>query len=149
MSIPRPSAPIAALALLLAASPQARAIDLGDFIGAGCLYSRRPELGYLKPLIRASALQDVRYREDMRIGEDYNLILRLLIGGARMRLIPQALYRYRKHGASISAVLKPEHVRQMIDGDLGVSAEIARQSGRVRRSVLEIMITVNSSLPVK
>ncbi|NLG58614.1 MAG: porin [Gammaproteobacteria bacterium] len=33
MSIPRPSAPIAALAVLLAASPQARAIDLGEVGG--------------------------------------------------------------------------------------------------------------------
>jgi succinoglycan biosynthesis protein ExoO len=116
-----------------AAYAQPRWIDLGDFIAAGRLYSRRPELGYLKPLFRASALQGVRYREDLRIGEDYNLLLRLLLGGARMRLEPQALYRYRKHDASTSSVLKPEHVRQMIDGDLGVAEAMAGQPARIRR----------------
>ncbi|MDB5447821.1 MAG: glycosyltransferase, partial [Phenylobacterium sp.] len=110
-----------------------RWIDLGDFIGAGCLYSRRPELGYLKPLVRARALDGVGYREEMRIGEDYNLLLRLLIGRARMRLEPRALYRYRKHGGSTSHTLKPEHVQQMIDGDLGCADDIARQPPRVRR----------------
>ncbi|MDB5445777.1 MAG: glycosyltransferase, partial [Phenylobacterium sp.] len=110
-----------------------RWIDLGDFIGAGCLYSRRPELGYLKPLVRARALDGVGYREEMRIGEDYNLLLRLLIGGARMRLEPRALYRYRKHGGSTSHTLKPEHVQQMIDGDLGCADHIARQPPRVQR----------------
>jgi succinoglycan biosynthesis protein ExoO len=69
----------------------------------------------------------------MRIGEDYNLLLRLLLAGARMRLDPRPFYRYRKHGASISHRLRPEHVRQMMAGDLASAADIERQSPRVRR----------------
>ena len=123
-----------------------RWIDLGDFIGAGCLYSRRPQLGYLKPLIRASALDGLRYREEMRIGEDYNLLLRLLISGARLRLEPRALYRYRKHGGSISHALKPEHVQQMIDGDLSCAEDIARQPPRVRRLQRERLRSLQCAL---
>ncbi len=64
------------------------------------LLGRRPALGYLKPVFRRAL--GARYDETLRIGEDSDLILRLLIGGARMRVYPQLTYFYRKHAASIS-----------------------------------------------
>jgi succinoglycan biosynthesis protein ExoO len=79
----------------------ARWITLADYIEAGVMYGPGPDLGFLKPLIRAEALAGVRYAEDLRIGEDYDLVVRLLAAGARLRLEPRALYRYRKHAASI------------------------------------------------
>jgi succinoglycan biosynthesis protein ExoO len=57
-------------------------------------------LGYLKPVFRRALA--ARYDESLRIGEDSELVLRLLIGGARMRLYPELGYFYRKHAASIS-----------------------------------------------
>jgi len=51
-----------------------------------------------------------------------------------MRLEPAALYRYRKHGASISHALKPEHIQQMIAGDLGEAEAVTRHPLRVRRA---------------
>jgi succinoglycan biosynthesis protein ExoO len=110
-----------------------RWLELADLVGSARLYARGPDLGYLKPLIRASALRGLRYRTDVRIGEDYDLLLRLLLGGARLRLEPQALYRYRKHGASSSHRLTPEHVRRMIAADLACADAFARQPPRVRR----------------
>lgn len=122
-----------------------RWISLADYIDSGRMYARRPGLGYLKPLFRAEALGDQRYREDMRIGEDYDLVVRLLAGGARMRLEPAALYRYRRHGASISAVLRRGHIEQMIaaDSDLDLEspprpcARKARRAQARRRRSLE------------
>ena len=38
-------------------------------------------LGYLKPMIKASALGSLRYDETLRIGEDYDLLLRVLLSG--------------------------------------------------------------------
>lgn len=91
-----------------------RWISLADYIDAGVMYGPGPDLGFLKPLIRAETLAGVRYAEDLRIGEDYDLVVRLLAAGARLRLEPRPLYRYRKHGASISHRLSPERLRDML-----------------------------------
>ncbi|WP_206992568.1 glycosyltransferase family 2 protein [Hyphomonas sp. KY3] len=75
-----------------------------EYIKANMLYGRGSKLGYAKPLIRRSALEanSLRYNETMRIGEDYDLIVRLLSTGARMMSVPDVMYFYRKHGNSIS-----------------------------------------------
>ncbi len=74
---------------------------------------RENRLGYLKPLIRRDALGDVRYRTDMRVGEDFDLLLRLTIAGHDMRLLPDALYHYRRREGSTSHRLKPEDAARM------------------------------------
>jgi succinoglycan biosynthesis protein ExoO len=53
-------------------------------------------------LIRARLLAGIRYDESLCIGEDYNLILRLLLAGARYRVYPLLYYFYRRHPSSIS-----------------------------------------------
>lgn len=110
-----------------------RTITLADYIEAGRMYSKAPGLGYLKPLFRAELLADMRYREDLRIGEDYDLVLRLLAKGAVMRYQPDTLYRYRKHGASISHVMRREHIEQMLAADAALDAELAKDAA-VRRA---------------
>lgn len=72
-------------------------------LGANFLHPR-PSLGYLKPMIRRSRLIEhaIRYDEDLPIGEDYDLILRLLQAKARLAIHPLPLYFYRKHGQSSS-----------------------------------------------
>ncbi len=59
-------------------------------------------VGYLKPLIRSIFLQDARYRTDLPIGEDFDLLLRLTLAGARTLILPKPWYFYRRHGASTS-----------------------------------------------
>jgi succinoglycan biosynthesis protein ExoO len=59
-----------------------------------------PSLGYLKPVFKRTL--GAAYDEALRIGEDSDLILRLLMGGARMRVYPELGYFYRKHAGSIS-----------------------------------------------
>lgn len=119
---------------------QPRWISLADYIDSARMYARRPGLGYLKPVFRADALGELRYREDLRIGEDYDLVVRLLAQGSRMRLEPAAYYRYRRHGELISAVLAPGHIQQMIaaDADLGfetkpLACEPSARRAQVRR----------------
>lgn len=111
-----------------------RWITLADYIEAGRMYSKQPGLGYLKPLFTAEALKGERYREDLRIGEDYDLVLRLLAKGARMRFLPDPLYRYRKHGASISHVMRREHIEQMLAADAALEIELRKQCDEVRRA---------------
>jgi succinoglycan biosynthesis protein ExoO len=119
--------------LPLSAQAAGRWITTADYIAASRLYARAPGLGYLKPLFRAEALGSLRYREDLRIGEDYDLVLRLLLQGARLRLEPEALYRYRKHGGSISHLLRSEHIEQMLAADRDLAEQLARQGPEVRR----------------
>lgn len=73
-----------------------------------------PAFGYLKPVIRRAALGSRRYDPALRIGEDYDLVLRLLIEGARFLLLPDPLYAYRRHAGSISHRLSVGTVEAML-----------------------------------
>ncbi len=75
-------------------------IDAAAYERSNRLLGPGPALGYLKPVFRRTL--DARYDETLRIGEDSELVLRLLIGGAKFRLYPELGYFYRKHYASIS-----------------------------------------------
>jgi succinoglycan biosynthesis protein ExoO len=59
-------------------------------------------VGYLKPMIRREALGPLRYREFMTVGEDLDLLLRVLMSGARAAVLPRPWYLYRRHRASVS-----------------------------------------------
>jgi succinoglycan biosynthesis protein ExoO len=111
-----------------------RWIGLADYIASSCMYAKAPGLGYLKPMFRAELLQAERYREDLRIGEDYDLVLRLLAKGASMRFVPEALYRYRKHGGSISHALRREHIQQMLAADASLDMSLSEPGKAVREA---------------
>ncbi|WP_172293666.1 glycosyltransferase [Pseudoruegeria sp. HB172150] len=73
-----------------------------------------PVLGYLKPVIRREALAGMFYRESLRIGEDFDLLLRIALSGAKMFAVPEPTYLYRRHASSISYRLAPMDVEAMI-----------------------------------
>lgn len=54
----------------------------------------RKELGFLKPLMRRALLDAhaIRYREEMRLGEDFELYARAIALGARLLLVPAQGY---------------------------------------------------------
>jgi succinoglycan biosynthesis protein ExoO len=72
-----------------------------------------PALGYLKPLIRRSVIGGLRYDTSLRIAEDYDFYLRLLLEGAQFSVLADPMYLYRRHGASISHRLSVEAVQAM------------------------------------
>lgn len=72
-------------------------------------------LGYLKPVIRRQALRDLRYRESLRIGEDFDLLLRIVASGAVLTVLPDVLYLYRRHEASVSHRLGAREAQAMLD----------------------------------
>jgi succinoglycan biosynthesis protein ExoO len=110
-----------------------RWITLADYVAASRLYARAPSLGYLKPLFRADSLGRLRYRESLRVGEDYDLVVRLLLAGAAMRLEPLPMYQYRKHANSISHTLSREHIVAMMAADAGLQREFAKHDLAVQR----------------
>ncbi len=80
-----------------------RWVDIVDYVEANLFYVRGPALGYLKPLFKASALTGYRYDETLIIGEDYDLVARLLCADKKkLRVYPAPWYFYRKHKASLS-----------------------------------------------
>ncbi|WP_109464266.1 glycosyltransferase family 2 protein [Albibacillus kandeliae] len=89
--------------------------DLGAFLDAGRPGSEMPPLGYLKPLMRRACIGDLRYDESLKNSEDYDFYLRLMLNGARLFLLPDPMYLYRRHSASISFRLSARDLRAMID----------------------------------
>ena len=65
---------------------------------------QRRSLGFLKPLMRRSFLEEsrLRYDEELRFAEDFNLYARALFCGARFLLFPESYYVYRQTPCSAS-----------------------------------------------
>lgn len=92
-------------------------------------------LGYLKPMVRADALADLRYRTDLRIGEDFDLLLRLSLAGHELTLIPQPLYYYRRRAGSASHRLKSEEAGAMIEAMCDLPLQSPAQSVAVKARI--------------
>jgi succinoglycan biosynthesis protein ExoO len=91
------------------------AITPAVFVRSNIENAGAASLGYLKPMIRRARLGDLRYDETLRIGEDYDFLLRFLLTGARFCVLPEPLYSYRRHASSISHRLSEATVMAMID----------------------------------
>jgi succinoglycan biosynthesis protein ExoU len=61
----------------------------------------RGEIGFLKPVMRRAflAAHGLRYREELRLGEDYDLYVRALLKGARYKIV---------HGCGYGAIVRPD-----------------------------------------
>ncbi|MEP0566355.1 MAG: glycosyltransferase [Paracoccaceae bacterium] len=107
-----------------------------SFLDAATLLSQKFSnaencFGYLKPIIRRNALENIRYRSDLRIGEDFDLLLRLALAGNAITLVPDALYYYRRREGSISHRLSPKDVESMINA----LADIQMQAPQYERLI--------------
>jgi succinoglycan biosynthesis protein ExoO len=91
-----------------------RVIGLADFLASDNGASGLPPFGYLKPLIRRSFLGSLRYDPTLRVGEDFDLYARLLSVGAQFIVIPDAMYLYRRHAASLSHRLSVEVIEPLL-----------------------------------
>lgn len=83
--------------------PALEQLSAEALIKSGMAGGRR-SLGYLKPLLRRGFLErfHLRYAEDLRFAEDFNLYVRALFCGARFLLFPESHYVYRQTPASAS-----------------------------------------------
>lgn len=88
-------------------APDVIDIDLACFVQANRSVPgrSRKEWGFLKPLIRRSFLErhGLRYDESLRLGEDYDLYVRMLQKGARFRVSTQVGYAARWRENSLSS----------------------------------------------
>lgn len=87
--------------------PQVIDIDLVGFVRANHSVrgKKRQEWGFLKPIIRRAFLesQNLRYNETMRLGEDYDLYVRMLQKKARFRVSTEIGYAARWRYNSLSS----------------------------------------------
>jgi succinoglycan biosynthesis protein ExoO len=102
-------------------------ISREQYLGRTIIHQRGADLGYLKPLLRLEALRGagIGYDEQLRIAEDDNLIVRLLLAGKRYWLEPEAGYAYRRHAASTSHRLSVASCEAMVAANAAVAAGAA------------------------
>lgn len=72
-------------------APEPHFLDLRAFIEGNIAKrgARRGEIGFLKPVMRRAFLErhGLRYSEQLRLGEDYDLYARALVKGARYKVV--------------------------------------------------------------
>lgn len=128
----------------LRAFAEPRWISAAAYARSNRILGGQPALGYLKPVFRRLGRNGApaRYDESLRIAEDSDLIQRLLIAGARMRIYPELGYFYRKHAASISHRLGASHIDAMAaalerwdaSGDAEFAQELKRSRAALKRA---------------
>lgn len=94
-------------------------VDLPQFIQENMFDKTGFTLGYTKPVMKRSFIEDVqlRYDPDIRIGEDYLFMVEALHHQGSCLVVPHADYLYTIRSNSISRRLKSEDVRDMLDAD--------------------------------
>lgn len=95
--------------------------------------------GYLKPLVRRTALGKLRYNENLRIDEDYDLYLRLLLAGGTFMVIPDALYLYRRHPKSTSHRASAESLDRMVQVQAAFLRDLPEQDSALARAIRQRM----------
>ncbi len=94
-------------------------LNLEDFISSNILFRATFNFGYMKPMFRRDFLdhEGLRFREDIRLGEDYVLLASALAAGGLCVIEPRPGYVYTIREGSISRVLERHHVEAMMRAD--------------------------------
>ncbi|ACP23279.1 succinoglycan biosynthesis protein ExoU (plasmid) [Sinorhizobium fredii NGR234] len=108
-------------------APSPRLLDLVGFVEGNISRRgvRRGEIGFLKPLMRRSFLDqfDLRYNETLRLGEDFDLYARALARGARYKIIHSCGYAAVVRGDSLSGSHRTIDLRRLYEADRAILAE--------------------------
>jgi succinoglycan biosynthesis protein ExoU len=121
LQVPEDATDKVTLGMFCNASLGPRPINLTQFV-LGNITRRdapRRELGFLKPLMRRSFLNQhaLRYDETLRLGEDYALYARALAAGGRFLLLPVAGYVSVVRANSLSSRHSKYDLEHLRDSD--------------------------------
>ena len=96
-------------------------VNFSDFVLSNVTQKNREraELGFIKPLIRRSFLENnhIIYRENMRLGEDFELYARSLALGAKMVILPAQGYVSVVRESSLSSTHSEYDLLQLRECD--------------------------------
>lgn len=112
-------------------------VDAASFVEAALGRSDRPDLGYTKVVIRRAALGSLRYDPGLRVGEDYDLCLRLLLRGLRFVLVPLPTYLYRRHSVSLSHRLSVGALQSLIRAHRTALKDLPPDDARLARAMAQ------------
>jgi succinoglycan biosynthesis protein ExoO len=107
------------------------------YLEQSVMYGRKPNLGFLKPVIRRTAMEDagLGYDERLRIAEDDDLILHALSCGLRYWVLPRLTYFYRKHARSISHRSSVADLTAMVAAAEGIHRLFPQADRATRRAI--------------
>lgn len=104
-----------------------RNLSLSEFIRGNISKRgvRRGEIGFLKPLMRRTFLDThgLRYKEDLRLGEDYDLYARALTKGARYKIIHSCGYGAVVRGNSLSGSHRTIDLKRLYEADRAILSQ--------------------------
>ena len=130
---PEQAAGIAGLSAF-ATGGTAERMSFARFVAANISQPDRPrgELGFLKPVMRRAFLQrhGLAYDPAMRLGEDFDLYARMLLAGARFRLVAACGYVALERPDSLSAKHAAADLAALVAADERMLAGPMREEDR-------------------
>ncbi len=109
--------------------PRPRSLSFIEFVEGNISRrgSLRGEIGFLKPLMRRSFLDKtgIRYNDNLRLGEDYELYARALAGGARYKIIHSCGYAAVVRNDSLSGRHRTVDLRRLFEADQVIANEFS------------------------
>jgi len=112
----------------------AERMSFARFVAANISQPGRPrgELGFLKPVIRRAFLQShgLIYDERLRLGEDFDLYARMLLAGARFRLVAACGYLAIERADSLSAKHAAADLAALVGADDRMLAGVLKPAER-------------------
>jgi len=126
----------------------AEQLDLLAYLRRTGRWNRQHDPGFLKPVFRAELLRQLPYvyDEGLRISEDDDLVVRLLLAGACYRLLPYRGYRYRQHEGSITRHQSLDQLKAMVGAAERQLRLVEAQAPRCRRAALRRLHTRQRAL---
>jgi len=126
-----------------------RTISFAQFVRSNVTRNNRYrcELGFIKPIMRRRFLEthQLRYRETMRLGEDYELYARALACGARLMLTPNRGYVSVMRSNSLSGEHSSDDLLQLRNCDESLSG-MAGLTDNDRRALREHYLSTDCRL---
>jgi succinoglycan biosynthesis protein ExoU len=114
-------------------------LDLSGFVEGNISRrgAERGEIGFLKPVMRRSFLtaHGLAYRNEMRLGEDYDLYARALAKGARYKVIHNCGYGAVVRPNSLSGRHRTNDLKRLYEADRSIlaSPDLSLQAAAVLR----------------